>query len=41
MNLIRICCFLLKGFLALIEAVSHAFLRGYSEEQEKAPNKKN
>lgn len=26
--------------IALIEAASHAFLRGYSEEQEIAPNKK-
>jgi hypothetical protein len=26
--------------IALIEVASRAFLRGYSEEQEKAPNKK-
>jgi hypothetical protein len=28
-----------NGFLALIEAASHAFLRGYSVEQEIAPEK--
>ncbi len=33
--------FTLIPSIALIEVASHAFWRGYSEEQEKASNKKN